>query len=205
MGGEGSEQHILELFIHCLRPGDVVYDIGSSIGLYTVILAKGVGEQGQVVAFEPERQCYDHLQHNLRLNRLTNVWSFRKALGDYTGEAGFDLANYRLAHPYPGRESGEQEAMVEVVQGDQFVEAEQLSPPRAVKIDVEGYEYAVIKGLSQTLQRPSCELVCCEIHPKLSPSGIKPEMVLDLLKSLGFNRIDIYPRWDTYHAVCHRD
>lgn len=205
MGGEGSERHILELFIDMLRPGDVVYDIGSNIGLYAVILAKAVGETGSIVAFEPESQSYAHLCQNLTLNHLHNVRPFQIALGDYTGQASFDRRNYSVGHTAQESDPAEDITIVEVVQGDHLVNTEGLPAPRAVKIDVEGYEYRVINGLSRTLQQPSCELVCCEIHPKQLTSGVTPESIIDTLKSFGFGRVDTYQRWDTFHAVCWRD
>jgi hypothetical protein len=71
-----------------------------------------------------------------------------------------------------------------------------------VKIDVEGYEHAVIQGLRHTLAQRACELVCCEVHPAQLPPEIKLETVAGLLKSFGFSHIDTYPRWDqTFHLV----
>jgi hypothetical protein len=73
-----------------------------------------------------------------------------------------------------------------------------------VKIDVEGYECAVLRGLSRTLAAPQCEIVCCEIHPHLLPRGIEPHDVMRLLKSLGFTRIDIESHRGTFHATGHK-
>jgi len=205
--GRGREQHILELLISLIQPGDVFYDIGSGFGLYTVFLAKAVGEQGQVVAFEPEGESYQHLRANLTLNGLTNVRAFRKALGERNCEAKL-YANSEepwrstLCGPVDARETGYE--VIEVVEGDQFREAENLPLPRVVKIDVEGYEYAVIHGLQQTLAHPHCDLVCCEVHPTLLPSGVGPEAVSALLKSLGFAQIVIYPRANQFHALAYK-
>ena len=204
MGGEGSEEHIIEIFLRLLRPGDVVYDIGSNIGLYSVIMAKAVGAQGHVIAFEPESRCFDHLDQNIKLNGLTNVLAFRKALGSRTEESQFDVENYRVMSHDAGAAPPRHLVPVDVVRGDQLVQSEGLPLPKAVKIDVEGMEYAVIEGLSDTLKRPKCEMVCCEIHPHLEPEGINPDMVLSALASLGFTKVDLYPRHATYHAVCYR-
>jgi hypothetical protein len=108
-----------------------------------------------------------------------------------------------LLHAPEGKGPGE---MVDIVEGDQLVEAENLPLPRAVKIDVEGYEYAVIQGLRRTLGHHACQMVCCEIHPARLPAHVKPETVGDLLRSVGFNRIDTYPRWDkAFHLVAYKE
>lgn len=202
-----GEKQILELLICALRSGDIIYDVGANFGLYTVLLAKAVGEQGQVIAFEPDSRSYERLQENLKLNGVRNIRSFPKALGDQNGEAKLYLEEERTCLSSllvrPGtREINHQ--LVEVVEGDRLREEQSLPVPQVVKIDVEGSEYAVIQGLRHTLADPVCELVCCEIHPHLLPAEVKPAQVLALLKSLGFDRIDLYPRGLEQHALCYK-
>jgi FkbM family methyltransferase len=200
------EQKILELLISTVHEGDVVFDVGANVGLYSVLLAKAVGGRGQVIAFEPESECYQHLQENLKLNGLTNVRTFRKALGERRGEGklyrGQENADSSLIAPPLGKDMGHQ--LVEIVQGDQFAEAEALPIPRAVKIDVEGYEYSVILGLERTLAKPACELLCCEIHPDFLPKPLRPEVIVRSVRSLGFNSLDTHPRYDTFHLVARK-
>ena len=202
------EGDVLEFLARKLRRGDVVYDIGSNVGLYAVLLANVVGARGQVIAFEPERKSCTRLQENLTLNGLTNVRIFQVALGEYTGEGKLyfsadDLVFSNLIRP---RTTNMTHQVVKVVEGDRFREAENLPIPRVVKIDVEGYEYAVIHGLKHTLSDSSCELISCEVHPTLLPSGVKPEEVVDLIRSLGFGRIDVH-RWHgipEFHVLAHK-
>lgn len=184
------EQSVMEFLKEKLSAGDVVYDVGSNIGLYAVLLGKLVGEKGLVIGFEPEQKNYDHLLKNLSLNSLNNVHIHRVALGDCDGEGklycGEDLLFANLLNP---REKETSYEVVKIMEGDSFRKAENLPVPRAVKIDVEGYEYGVLKGLKKTLQSPACQFVSCEVHPTLLPKGVKPEDVLDLLRSCGFSQI----------------
>ena len=204
-GGAQGEQAILQLLASKVRPGDTVYDIGANVGLYSVLLATAVGERGEVIAFEPDGESYAHLQRNLKLNGLLNVRIFRAALGETSGKVKLYLGEIagpaRLTRPCT---SDRQYELVKLMEGDALREMENLRVPRVVKIDVEGYEYAVIRGLSRTLTHPSCQLVCCEVHPQLLPAEVKPEQVLNLLKSLGFNRIDTYPRTRDFHAIAYK-
>ena len=84
-GVEGTflreEVYFLSVLLSTLRPGDVFFDIGSSFGAFAIPLAKLVGERGQVIAFEPERDAFKQLQKHVKLNGLSNVRTYQKALG----------------------------------------------------------------------------------------------------------------------------
>lgn len=205
-GGAGGERRVLEVLVAFLHPGDVVYDVGGNVGLFSAVLAKKIGPSGLLIAFEPQRQNFSHLQENLKLNGLTNFRCYRNALGDRSGQATLYaskvIGNSSLIQQ--GHPSGAGET-VEVITGDEFVRAERAPLPRVVKIDVEGFEFAVLQGLRATLAQPSCELVCCEVHPSLLPKGIAPGVVESLLKELGFKMIESFPRWDgTFHITAYK-
>ncbi len=197
-----EEERILRLLISRVQAGNVVYDIGSNVGQYTIPLAKAVGKCGQVISFEPELENFERLQENVRLNSLGNVRVFRKALGDRSGEGILyshgSVSNLRQQHV-----DDSSQHVVEVVTGDAFQQTENSPQPQVIKIDVEGYEYAVLQGLRNTLAHPGCELVICEIHPMFLPAEVRPEAILSFLQSLGFTRIDTYtsPRKQCFHVV----
>jgi len=204
----GYEDNLIRIVSGRLRPGDCAYDVGSSNGLWTVFLAKAVGERGQVVAFEPNRASYHKLKANLKLNGLSNVRCFETALGELDGEGtlfwGEWEARSSMIMP-PGRAELGHEVVV-VRQGDRLRESEGLPVPKAVKIDVEGFEYEVLKGLRQTLAHPACELILCEVHSRLLPRGVTAEAVLGLIESLGFCHIDLISRTgaDPFHAFASK-
>jgi FkbM family methyltransferase len=202
-GGAGGEQRVLSRLIDFLRPGDVAFDIGANVGLYTVLLAKTVGGAGRVVAFEPDHRAFDHLRDNLKLNGIANARCFRQALGEQAGQARLYASKIIGGSSLVAkRKHGGGGQIVAIAAGDDLVLAEKVPLPRAVKIDVEGYEHSVIRGLSRTLVHPACEVVCCEVHPSMLPKGVRPEQILDLLQSLGFARREIYRRWDsTFHLI----
>ena len=202
-----KEQRIIKCIISSLNPGDIFYDVGAFFGLYTIPLAKIVSDRGRVIAFEPNKQSYARLQENLNLNALNNVRLFCLALDNKNGGLKLFIGNNPIGSSLVYSSAFKQNyQIVKVVKGDDLKEEENLPSPRAVKIDVEGYEYEVIQGLHRTLLSPSCELICCEIHPQFLPEKIKPEMVLNLLKSIGFNQIKIFKSFDRteYHALCYK-
>lgn len=201
-GGAGGEQRVMVLLNQHLRPGDVALDVGANVGLYSVLLARAVGSEGTVIACEPGQQNSEHLTENLRLNGLDNVRVFRKALGDKPGMAKLYASTVIGNSSLSGGDGNGAAEEVAIVEGDSLIASEDLPIPRAIKVDVEGFEYAVLRGLRRTLGDKACQLVACEVHPTLLPEGVDPAMIARLLQERGFEQIQIYDRWDgTSHLV----
>src|SRR5271157_2894899 len=191
-----DEEDFLKVLITALRPGDVLFDVGSHLGQFAIPLAKIVGHQGQVIAFEPDAQACERLRSHIVLNGLTNVRVFQKGLGDANQSGKLFVEGHACPSLVPHEGESDrlsQTEAIEIVQGDWLVRNEALPIPRAVKIDVEGYEYSVLRGLEQTLAHPSCELLCCEIHPEFLPQGITAEMVVKFVQSEGFSELVNHP------------
>lgn len=196
-----GEFPMLEFLMARLAPGDCFYDIGAEVGWYTVFLAKAVGEKGRVIAFEPQADNYGRMLENVKLNELHNVQAFRLAVSDRDGSAILqtrDGSAGRIVTSGKGPQISQEH--VQIVHGDRFIESQILNSPKAVKIDVEGHEYSVLQGLNRTLSRPSCGVVCCEIHPRFLPQTLKLEDFLSLLRSVGLSEIQIHPRGDDLHV-----
>jgi len=80
---------------HLIAPGDVVIDIGASIGGYTKYLSTRVGTQGCVYSFEPNPEIFDFLSHNVKILKLSNVEIFNVAISDRAGSAQLSIPRYR--------------------------------------------------------------------------------------------------------------
>ncbi len=202
-----SEQRILRLLMSSVRPGDVVYDVGAHVGLYTIFLARAVGETGVVVAFEPAEQNHTRLLDNVELNGLTNVRAFMVALAEESGLAVLfheDESTKASLLRHCDR-PGQIRETVRIVNGDEFIGSAGLPPPCVVKIDVEGYEYAVLKGLRRALAQPICRLVDCEIHPNLLPGGLCSGDIVDILRSVGFKRITTTRCREVVHILAYKE
>jgi FkbM family methyltransferase len=205
-----NETASLERFLSAIRPGDVVYDVGANIGLYTVPAAIRAGEGGLVHAFEPVPLWRERLRANARLNRLDNVITHDVGLADRAGE--FELVmkdtqgsgmgsispSYR-AEVDPARRKV---LAVQLVRGEDYAIEHGLGAPNVVKIDVEGAELAVIDGLAGLLGRDDCRFVLCEVHPKWLDAPV--EDVGRRLEALGFGIETIGQRRSEHHIVARR-
>jgi tRNA G37 N-methylase Trm5 len=81
----GDEEEFLDEFVLSIRPNDVVFDIGASVGLMTVYAA-AAAPKGQVFAFEPDPETMTRLKRNVLLNDLSNVTFLPWALSDRVEE-----------------------------------------------------------------------------------------------------------------------
>lgn len=185
------EQDIFGWLRRYLRRGDTFMDIGANIGVFAVTAAALVGEDGQVIAFEPETCAFSKLQRNSSTNGLKNLRAFRVAVGDENtnGQLYTDRPAASLLAAGEDSRGSERSESVQIVSGDSFRETHGLPVPRVLKIDVEGFELKVLRGLRATLSHPAAELVLCEVHPCLLPADTPPEKIKEFLQSLGFSEI----------------
>ena len=152
------ESETSRLVQRLLGPGQTMIDVGANIGYFSIVGARAVGTQGQVVAFEPVTAVRERLLANLRLNGLTNVTVRVEALSARSGTAVFFTGpqdDTGLASLRPLAAS----TQVNVAQA-RFDDLWDASRPVAlVKIDVEGAELAALEGMAGCLDRDSPDLI----------------------------------------------
>lgn len=209
-----EDQQIIRAILERLETGNVYWDIGASIGIYTVLTAKKVGPTGHIVAFEPEKSSYQRLTENIEHNRLVNVSAHNLALGsksatmslvvtDVTSAGTHTLVGKPASSPKNGQAT--QQQSVQVVPGDKLRQDAELPLPNVVKVDVEGAEEDVLLGIHETLSQPACHTVMCEVHfAILAATGQAdaPKRIESFLMSCGFRN----KRWiDHSHLVVYKN
>ncbi len=158
------ELPVQEALVASLRPGHVCFDVGANVGFLTLLCARLVGPGGRVVAFEPLPAAAAALRANLARNGFANVEVREEAAGERSGSAwlavGADTALSRMvARQGPGT------IAVPVVAIDDLVRSGAVPAPQVVKIDVEGAEVEVIRGMRDVLRRYG-PVVLCEMHDR---------------------------------------
>jgi FkbM family methyltransferase len=157
-----------------LAPGDVFVDVGANAGYYTAVAARLVGPEGHVCALEPGRESFVKLLRNLELNGLENrVTALEAAAGANEGRAtlygpdsGHDVtSSFRHIRP----DSRGTEVAVRPLHA--VVEARHRARLRLVKIDVEGCEDDVLRGLEPLLADGPFPAVIVEVHKSYNPDA----------------------------------
>jgi FkbM family methyltransferase len=163
------------------RKGDIVLDIGAYMGMFTVKMAKLVGNAGRVVAVEPESKNLSYLRRNIE--GLNNVSVVGKAASSCTGKANLYISIASPCHTLISSHSDCTE--VETTTVDELVSQMKLPRVDFVKIDAEGSELEILKGSEKVLASDNLKLAIAAYHDL--PNG-KPEMpeIVDYLKIRGF-------------------
>ena len=142
------EKQTAKAIRRALKPRMTVFDIGANSGAHALPMAKLVGPQGRVYAFEPTEQAYDRLLANKALNpSLKDILiPVKTILTDATGArpekiySSWKIANSEdSAHPHHGGSSFSVESTPEMTL-DEFVETSKISQLDFIKMDVDGYE-----------------------------------------------------------------
>lgn len=171
----------------------VLWDIGTNIGLYSILAANSSKNVKKVVSYEPEPRCIERIKENSTLNSLEKVQVFPFALADTEGffnltiNDEYGAGNHSLVHSSVSE--GQSVLKVKVETGDNIIAKYGEEIPTVVKIDVEGAEIKVIEGMPKTLSHPECLAVMCEVHfTILNASGYAngPNQLIQLFKNYGF-------------------
>ena len=84
---------------------------------------------------------------------------------------------------------------------DGLAQLRALPIPQVVKMDVEGHEMAALQGMASTLSDPSCRALFCELHPQFWPAGVNEKEVDAVLRSFGFDFLDVEGRSSQLHLA----
>jgi FkbM family methyltransferase len=154
--GETYEIKQTRYFKSLLKPGSVVLDIGANVGYYSLAAAPLVGSGGRVYAFEPVAQQFGRLKENVLRNGIPHVLPYQLALSEKSGQAVMHLDdefNTGSASLRPAGLSNVWDEIVACTTLDDFAESHALDRLDVIKIDVEGYESAVLMGGHKVLER----------------------------------------------------
>jgi FkbM family methyltransferase len=165
-------------------------DIGANIGLHSLALSEAVGSRGRVLAFEPESHNADLLTRSVIAAKVQNVLINRVAVGDHQGEVTLEVndsnfGDHRIS--VTTRASGR---TVPVTTIDAAISAAAI-PAAAVafaKIDVQGFELHVLRGMQRTIEQNPDMIIAVEVFPSaLRAAGTSALDLVSEFRRLGFD------------------
>lgn len=176
------------LLLDLLQPGDVFVDVGANLGYFTVLAAARVGDHGRVFAFEPDPDNFALLQANCLANGLDQrVCAVRGALAEYDGHGTLYLSEENLGdHQIFDAGGTRRSHSISLLNGSEYF-GSRVEGIDLLKIDTQGSEYAVMKGLMPFLQKLEAPpQIIVELTPlSLRQAGASGRALIDCLAKLG--------------------
>jgi FkbM family methyltransferase len=193
--GTRTEDAELARFLQDIEPESVVWDIGGHIGYWSVAAGK-VATRGEVIAFEPVSANRQRLLQNAQLNGV-DITVRSLALSDQDGEASLSLPDSKIGVATASLEAdvSQKRETVKTARGDSL----DVSSPDVIKIDVEGAELAVLKGMGDLLSQ--CRAAYVEIHPDKLPNNVGWSTICEYLESAGLSVEELSYRSNTETGI----
>ncbi|MFF4156653.1 FkbM family methyltransferase [Streptomyces sp. NPDC001678] len=175
-----------------LQPGDTFVDAGANIGYFALLAASLVGDQGRVVAIEASPAFHRALLRQAQLNGFTAVRAVNTAISDRREELTFTLASARnlganSVVPYDGPTAST--FAIEARPLPEVLLPSEISSARVIKVDVEGAEGKVVRGMEPMLDRLRDDVeITVEVTPeRMAKLGDSSDELLATMARHGFH------------------
>jgi FkbM family methyltransferase len=185
------EKAELKVLANHLKPGEVFLDLGANLGVFTLHASKIVGKSGKVISFEPFSINHNALVEHIRINNLLNVKIEKLAVGSEPGSITLylDESEDNLGMVTANYVENAVVEKVEIVSIDGYLETHSQETINFIKIDIEGFEYATLLGLENTLKKHQPKILI-EILDDLETEEAQ-EKVHEFLYNLGYKKLFI--------------
>lgn len=174
----------MTFLLHFLRKDDLFIDIGANVGSYTILTGSEVG--CYVLSIEPISRTFIHLKNNVSINNLEDkVRLYNVGIGAKK-DVKYFTSNLDTVNHVVDADDSDDLVRIEIEALDNLVK---LSTPTVIKIDVEGYELEVLRGMNETLRQGFLKAIIIEVNGNSLRYGFTDNDIINHLREFGFNRM----------------
>lgn len=196
--GQLYESETSNFLGNVLQTGDTFIDIGAHVGYFSMLASAIVGETGRVYAFEPERSNFDHLVEHIALNGVGNVIPMHMAVGAAPAVADFFVnadndgghALWEVGrHPFNerSRQGVPNTRKVPVTSLDYLFAHQDMRSLKAIKIDAEGAELAILIGARKLFAKHPVPFIVAEVNRfGLESMGASERLLRGTMSEIGY-------------------
>ena len=181
--------------IRKIKKGEAFIDIGANAGLFSLMAGQCVGPEGIILAFEPQKPLFFKLVNNAKINNLSNIFCFNLALSNSTKMVGMSDIDVRHTGIASINETTiKTDSMVWAVNPSSDLKTIQRmldNRETTIKIDVEGHELNVLKGISWLFDSGNINKLIVEIDAaNLRKFGSEVSDIYSFMERHGFTPIE---------------
>ena len=195
------EQILLDEILKTLDNGSTFVDLGANEGFFSIIASSKCGNDGNIIAIEPQQSMVQVINTNINLNGINNITIIKKGVSNALGKTR--IINYpsintgasRIGSSWRYRLYKSEEIELDTL--DNILSSCNVNIVDAIKIDIEGYEYNALMSANDLLNRKLIKNLFVEIHPQyLKDLNQTSDMVREFMESKSYNFREIN---DVYH------
>ena len=196
------EEVVINFILRCVKPGNIVVDVGAHYGFFSLLMHKIVGKNGNVYSFEPTPSTYKVLKTNSKLKNISSynqaIWEKNENLyiNDY-GQSNSAFNSLKGSRDKNFNQMKIKKVKVKGISLDYFFEKNKITP-NFIKIDAESAEKEVILGLNKTIKMYKPEL-CIELGDLNIDNTVKSKDIINKLMSFDYIPIE----WNRDKLIFH--
>ncbi len=173
--------------LHFLRETDLLIDIGANVGSYTLLGSSEIGAKS--ISIEPIPETFKVLKLNVQLNNISDkVEIMNIGMGSEKGILKFTKSKDTTNHVATTNDTNTIEVIIE-----KFDDIIQIDRPTLVKIDVEGFENEVIKGMTGAITNEHLKVIIIELNGSGKRYGFSDDEIHKYLLSKEFKPFKYEP------------
>lgn len=170
---------------YMIKKGDVVIDCGAYQGVLSILASQMVGENGKVIAFEPDPANYKMLLENLKQNNISNVITINKGLWSEETQIKFCMDDRGSSFMFS--DDADSIITIQAVSLDSELNNLEVNEVNFIKADVEGAEIELINGSKSTLLNNKVNLAIASYH---QVNGEKTNVTLEkMFKKMNYTTV----------------
>ena len=168
-------------------------DIGANIGYYSTLISQVAGENGLILALEPDPESYKYLDKTINSFKIKNVLPFPFAASDIKQKLPLFISkDNRGDNRLYQNDQLREEIEVDCLTIDELLEVNNLKTLDFIKIDVQGYEPKVFKGMKKVIKNSEKLILLTEFWPKgIFQAGENPKDFLRMLRKMEFQLFEL--------------
>lgn len=177
---EGYEQETVDFFRNTIKSDWTVFDCGAKTGYFTLLFSE-LCENGKIYAFEPTN-TFDMLTANVNHHQINNVILNKKALGEKSGHIEDNI--YRIWGQEP------EKLVYDFTTIDDYCKENNIQKLDLMKIDVDSYDFELLKGAINTLKTLK-PVITIELNHALHLRNTTPQDVINWLQNMDYHQTNI--------------
>jgi FkbM family methyltransferase len=146
-----------DMWVKLCKNSRIIVDIGANVGYYSILAAKSTRDRNNIIyAFEPVKHTFSSLKKNIGLNNLSTIKPFNLALSEEEGQLQIHVnakENWGLSSVHRQMDELGSIELSNAVNFDSFYNKMDSHSIDLIKIDVEGHELHILKGMEKSIDK----------------------------------------------------